>query len=268
MTAASGKQYAVGARHAIVYALNSDGRPNATATTYYEGLELTGPKAVTLNVPEPRRIDHYGADRVLAVDWLPPNEGVTGEIRVAKEDLDVDALVSGVVKFSFGEATMLVGSSDQQGDEPDVGILCFQQSLDASTKTRKWRFFIIPSARLVALPGGMDENPVENRYAVAASPTTKHLWGEAMEIATEGALEAAYVRGMSNSKPHIVAFLGDNAEDEFLFPTAKQASTVDNVTVWVDGVEQTSGITVAVTGVTFTTPPGTGADIVVLYEYD
>jgi len=266
MSNASGQQYAVGLRYAVVFELNTDGRPNATAQTAYEGLEFKGPKAFSLNTPEPRQISHYGWDRVAAVDYLPPTEPVSGEITVSQEDLDLDALLENVTKFNVGEATLLAGASDQQGSEPDVALLLYQQSLDATTKIRNWRFIIIPKARVKALPGGMDENAGENRYTFVAAPSANHLWGAAMVSGTEGAEEAAFFRGQAVYKPKVVAYLGDNSTVLFSFPAAAQAANTDKVAVFVDGTEQTSGITVATTGVTFTTAPALDADIVIFYE--
>ena len=268
MANASAQSYAVGARYGVVFALNADGRPNASSTTVYEGVEVVGIKSLSLTTPDARQVTHYGIDRVLAVDYLPPTEPVSGEILTAQDNLTLDALLDSTATFNVGESTMLVGSSDEQGDEPDVGILIFQQALDASTRIRNWRFMIFPKARVKAMSAGMAENPGESRYTFVAAPTTKHLWGTALAAGTEYATEASYTRGHSVYKPKLVAFQADGTEDEFTFPAAAQAANTSKIAVWVDGTLTTTGITKATTGVTWGTAPADGADIVIFYEYE
>jgi hypothetical protein len=50
------------------------------------------------------------------------------------------------------------------------------------------------------------------------------------------------------------------------FSTSKQATATTKIAVFVDGVAVTSGITKAVTGVTFATGPATTSDICIVYE--
>lgn len=272
MAVTTGKQFGVGMRRAVVFQLNASGLPDASGTTAYEGVEVVGPKAWTLNNPEPRKITHVGNDRPLAIDYLPPNEAMSAELRVAANDIPLQSILAGVTNFNVGEASMMAWNTEQQGSEPDVGLLLFQQSLDTATKLRNYRFHIIPSGRAYPAPANMDENAAEHTYMVAPNPTTKHLWGAALASGTEGATEAAAVEGMSKGRPNIVAFKGDASETAFLFPTAKQAiaTVADKVEVWVDGVLQTGGgvdYTAATTGVTFGSPPADGAIIVAFYEY-
>jgi hypothetical protein len=267
MTATSGLQLAVGARYAAVYKLNSNGRPAATGLTAYDGLTFHGPKAFTLNIPEPRKITHVGGDRVLAVDALPPTEAASGEIRVPTDNFDIDAVLTGTKKFTVAEASSLASMTDLQGSEPQVGLLLFQQSLDSATKLRRWRYIIIPVARIVPMTVGMSENPEDTRYMVYMSPTTKHLWGATMTTATEGATEAQFVRGMAEYKPHVAAWLADGTETHFPFATDKQAATITKVDVYVNGVLTSAGITVSTDKLTFTAAPTLNDEIVAFYEY-
>src|SRR5574340_408944 len=98
MTATSGKQLAVGMRYARAYALDSNGYPLVSSTTVYEGLEFGGAKSFELNVPDARRIVHTGNDRVLALDYLPPNEPVSGVLRIARSEMDLNALLMNTKK--------------------------------------------------------------------------------------------------------------------------------------------------------------------------
>lgn len=270
MTTASGKQLAVGLRRAVLFALDANGYPAAPGTTVYEGIELVGPKAFALTIPEARRISHTGNDRVLALDYLPPLEGVSGELRVASNDLVAKALVSAVNTFVIGEANLMPWGTDKQGSEVDLGVLLFQQSLDTSTKSRRWKFYLLPKARVIPAPASMDENAAEDLYRMAPNPTTRHLWGTALANGTEGASEMSLAEGMSESRPNIIAFKGDGTVVAFALPTDKPASSTAKMKIWKDGVVQTVGSGLAsltVTTITFSAAPASGAMVVCWYEY-
>lgn len=270
MTTPSGNQLAVGARGGFIFPLNSSGFPAATATTVYEGHEIKGLKAGDLNVPNPRVITHAGNDRVIANDFLPSIEPITGEIRAANLGMPLNAALTNVLNFSAGEIKMMPWGTDQQGSEIDVGILLFQQSLDTDLKLRRYRTIIIPKARAVPLPSGMNENPNEQRFSIVSNPSTKHLWGTSLVVGTEGASEAAFVEGMSTYRPNLVAWKANGTEVEYLFPTSKPAAdhTTPKIAVWDNGTLVAGGdLTLAADGITFDVAPTTGHIIVALYEY-
>lgn len=270
MANTSGKQLAVGLRRALLFELDADGFPAAPDENVYEGVEIVGPKAFTMSIPEARKITHSGNDRVLAVDYLPPLEGATAELRVASNDMVAKALVTNVNTFTVGEATLMPWATDQQGSEVDLGILLFQQSLDTVTKSRRWKFYLSPKARIVPSVANMDENAAEDLYRVAPNPTTKHLWGTSLVVGTEGATESAFYEGMSEGKPNIVAYKGDGVAVAFALPTSKPAIAVGKMKVWKNGVVQAvaSGLdTLTVTTATFTAAPADGDIVVIFYEY-
>lgn len=270
MTATSGKQLAVGIRRAVIFELDTNGYPAATGTTAYEGIEVTGPKAFSLTVPEARKISHVGNDRVLALDYLPPTEGVSGELRVASNDMVAKAAVANVNTFAIAEATLMPWATDQQGFEVDTGLLLFQQSLDTTSKLRRWKFYLVPKARVLPAPASMDENAAEDRYSIAPNPSSSHIWGTALATGTEGATEMAMAEGMSEGKPNIVAFKGNNSAVAFLLPTAKPATATTKMKVWENGVAKTVGgglASLTTTTITFSSAPATGAMVVCFYEY-
>ncbi len=266
MSTPSGKFLAVGARSAVVFALNANGRPDASSPTPYEGLDFSGPKAFSLTVPEPRRIVHTGADRVLAVDFLPATEPATGELRVPHDNHEIDALLTATNAYAVAEAAFMSEGTDKQGFEPQVGLLLYQQALDMDSGLRRWRGFVIPKARCIPMTPGMEENPVDVRYALAMTPVTQHLWGAALSVGTEGVTEAQFFRFITEYKPKVVAFKGDGATTDFLFPSDAPAVNVDKIAAWQNGTDVTSGITKATTGITFSVAPADGDDIVVWYE--
>jgi hypothetical protein len=253
----------VGLRYAVVFALNSDGRPAATGLSAYQGIEIAGPKAYSLNVPDPRRIAHAGKDRVLVSDSLPTLESSSAEIQASSQDLDLEALLQNVKNFAVGDAKMLAIQTEQQGSEPTVGLLLYQQSKDKATGLRNWHFHIIPAAQVIPVHAGMGENPIDQRYTISPTPTTKHLWGVTLTLVTEGATEAGIFKGKSPYKPKLDSYLADGVEDNYVL--AKTAAN-NTYPVYVDGVERTSNITKTTTDFTFTSSvPSSGADISAFY---
>lgn len=269
MANTSGNQFAVGVRRAVVFQLDADGFPLASGTSAYEGSEVVGPKAFSLSIAESRKISHVGNDRVLAIDYLPPTEGDSGELRVASSDIVLKSILNNTNAFQIGEATAMGWGTDQRGNEVDAGLLLFQQSLDAASRSRRWKFYIVPKARIIPSPSNMDENPAEDKYTIGPNPTTYHLWGATMTLGSEGFTESAIIEGMSEGRPNIVAFKGDNSTVEFIFPASKPATATGKVAVWLDGVRQNDpgDVTITTSKITFGTPPGTGTIVVVYYEY-
>lgn len=258
----------IGFRAGYVFELNASGSPAAVDTTAYEGIALQGPKGLALNLPEPRRIPHAGEDRLIAVDQLPSQEPIVGEIATAALHFEMDALVSNVTQFTVAEAKMIARGTDQQGNEPIVALLAFQQVLGKISGARRWHFHMIPSTRAIPLIPGFSDNTDPMRYSIAPNPSTKHLWETALSLSTEGATSGAILSGYTEFKPKVVSFLGDGTEDNFLFPLDAQAVTpASKIAVWVDGALQSSGVTYDSTGITFSVAPASNKRIVVFYEH-
>jgi len=188
-------------------------------------------------------------------------------MQTAKNNFTLDALLSGVDVATIGEAKILARATDQQGYEPQIGLLLYQQSLDASSRLRRWRWHILPMTKVVPMAAGMSDQAATFDYQIAPTPTNYHLWGTALALNTEGATEAVVIEGMSEGKPNIVAWLGDGTEDEFLFPTSKAAIDVDKVEVWKNGTLVSSGLTVTTTKITFAVAPALNDRIVAFYEW-
>jgi hypothetical protein len=265
MSAVSGKQVPVGLRHATVFALNANGSPAATNTTAYEGLTIKGAQAFDLNIPDPRKITHVGDDRPLQIDYLPPIEGLAGELRAARQDFDVYALLTDTEVVTVGESKFVGIGTDKQGSEPQVGLLLYQQALDENG-ARHWRSFLIPRATLYARPNGMNESPSVNRYILSPAITTKHLWETAFAEGTEGFVESQVLQGMHKYKPKLVAYVAATATTEFVLPAASPAADTAKMSIWVDGVSQTADITKATDKVQFATAPGNNKRVMVFYE--
>ena len=268
MATTSGIQWGVGLRRAVVFPLNSDGTLKATSTTVYEGLEFDGPRAFDITYPEPRLIQNPGNDRVRDQMYLPPSDPVKCELRTGFDDQAINAALMNVTQFTVGESTLVAYGTDQQGSEADIALLLFQQAHDDSKLTR-WRYIMIPRARAIPMPPGMNDNALETRYSVSISPSTKHIWNVALASGTEGATEMSLAVGMAEGKPNIVAWKTDGTATDFLFPTSKQAISTSKINLYdaSTGAEVTTGITKAVDKITYSVAPTTGKILVARYEY-
>lgn len=267
MSNTSGVQLASGFRHAVIFELDANGYPAATGTSPYEGFTVVGPKAYTLTVPDARKIVHVGNDRVLALDFLPATEAMSAELRAAADDIPLNAMLTNVKEFQIGEAQVMPLGTDQQGSEPNIAMLFFQQSLAAGSKLRNYRFHILPKCRAIPMAPGMDDNAAEMRYSIAPSPSSTHLWGSALTVGSEGALEAGILDGQAEGRPAICAFKGDGSTTVFLLPADKPAKSTAKMEVWDNGVLVTGSVTLATTQITFAPFPATGHKIVVYWEY-
>jgi len=266
MTQATGTFWGVGLRRAVVYLLGTDGFPAASSTTVYEGIEVEGPRAFDLTVPQSRRITNSGNDRVRDSIFLPPTDPVTGELRVGYAQHALIAAAAGLSSLDIGDVTLTPLMTDLQGSEVDVALL-LQQYGHNENGVAAWRTIIIPKARLVFSPASFNENALEVKYDVSVSPTGTHLWGVA---ASGGITEFALLEAMSENRLNVVAWKGNGSAVDFDFPAAKQAVSAGKINVFnaTDGVEVTGGdITKQTDDVTFGVAPTSGDIIVSLYEY-
>lgn len=262
----------VGFRDLRIFALNADGYIDATSPSVaYEGLYLSGVRDLNINDPEPRLVTHLGDDGPFALDSLPPTEPVTGRLVSGKQNDTIDALLTNTKSFAVGEMNLLGVGTNQRGFEPQVGLFAYRQAEDTDPEStsfgvRRWQFKIFPRVQAITLESGFQDTPEERAYIVRPSYVTRHIWGTAMTLATEGFLRSQLMRGVSQYKPKLIGFRADGTATVFSFSAASQAASTAKVVVWVDGVLQTSGITVTTASVTFAIAPTTLKNISIVYE--
>ncbi len=274
MTAPNAARSGVGFRSIRVFALNSDGYLDAESTNVaYEGVAITGARALTLNDPEPQQIVHRGDDRVFALDTLPPTDPISGEMRVGKTSDTVDAVLTDDKAFyvKSGAARLFGIGTDNRGDESQVGVLAYRQALDTDPDgtdfgVRRWEFRIFPKAYIIPREGGLVDTPEERAYTVRPLFVKEHLWGVAFSTSTEGFEQAQGLRGIAKNKPKVIAYQGDNTVTTFALDPV--AVNTDNIGVWVNGVDYSGTATLATNQVDFgTSPPTTSANITIFYEH-
>lgn len=269
MTATNQVLWGVEVYRAVVFPLNTDGTLQATSTAVYEGLEIKGPRVFELTPAEPRLIVNPGSGRVMDTIYLPPTEASRAELRVGYDSQAINAALGGTKVITVAESTMVARATDMQGSEPDVAMFVTQLAKD-SNKLSRWHSYIIPRAKAIPMDSPMNESALEVRYMITMNPSTVHLWNHTFSIADEGCLEAAYLDVMTEGKLNIVAWLADGVEDEFLFPTNKQANDVAKIALfnYNTGAEVTAGITKATTGITYAAAPANDTLLVAKYEYN
>lgn len=265
----SDKLLPVGLQFAGVYALNGTLIDPPVDDTFYTGVEIVGPKTFTMNVPQARKITFTGNNVVLGVDYLPATEAMDGELSVSPSDLELIALLSGLAVQDVGPANGLPIATDKQGQEPQVGMIVYQQAL--SDGVRFWRTLLFPSAKCIYMPAGMGETPEDTKYKVGPTVVRRHLWGTLLTKALHKCTNMQAFEIQSRYKPMIGAWRGSGASNVILFSEDFPAVNVESITVWdEDGVEVTDGITKATTGVTIDDLPLYAADTfyTVMYQFE
>lgn len=267
MTAPTEKTLNVGLRYASIFELDANNYPKASGATAYEGLQFKGSTAFTLNFPDARKLTGLGEDGITQVVYLPPQEGADGSLNVEGADPTIIALLDGVKLVTVGEMTAVGAGTNRQGFEPSVALLLYQMAVGLDTGKQYWHSYVMPSARVIQKPNAMQAEKNPTVYQVAPNRVSKHIWGEAFSMATEGFLSGQMVRLWSNYPPRIAAYLGDGTATEFNFPANYPAISTAGVVVWKNGTKVVSGLTVTTTKITFSVAPALNDVIVVLREY-
>jgi hypothetical protein len=275
MTAVSGHQYSVGFRQARAYALDSRGiiDPSGTAlpATAYNGLQFPSVKNFDLTIPDIRRIVHVGDDHVNAQDVLPRIEASSGAIKVGRNDHDLYALLTGTKVATVDEKTGIGYATDEQGNEIDIALMAWQQSLDASTKVRHYRSYMFATTRVIAVPGGMSDAPAEFTFSLIPQTCARTLWGIPLSTATNGYLEAEFQEYMTVGYPHVAAWRCDGTETTFNFHASYQANSVTKVTAVLVAAAGTyaaaSPGVITTAHIIPTTKPSNGDVLIAFYEY-
>lgn len=267
-----------GTRKGIVYELDQYGLPlggydvdaygdYVPNTDPNTGLEIYGIRGFELTYPEPRRIPHFNGDRVGLVQQFPSLDAPGGTITVDGADLNLNSILSSVRKSTIAGIELMPFLSDQQGNEPAVGLLVYQAAT-RTTGVTGWHVQFIASTTLIPRPGPYGDNNYETRYALAPSAVNHFLWGFPLSLANDNATESGVVDGFAPYKPRITSWDGDNSEDIFLFDEdLKPTDTNYKVYKSTAGAvtEVTTGVTKTVDSLDFDTAPAANVTIHVLH---
>jgi len=254
-----------GTRKGIVYELDENHLPKATSTSPYTGVEIYGIRGMTLTPTNVRKIAHNDGDKVGLVQILPSLDVPSGTITIDGADLNLQSILGSVKKRTVSGMEMMPTMTDQQGNEPEVGLLVYQAA-KKKTGTLGFNVKFVPSTQMVPQDGSFGDNNYETTYQLAPSASPNHLFGLPFTSDADGALTAGCVNAFAPHVPRITAFRSDGAEDTFAFsPDFLPSDANYSVFVGVDGVvtEITSGITKTTAHIVFDYTYSAGAVIIV-----
>lgn len=274
-TMPSGIGWGVDVYRAAFYPITSTGAvslPTQAAELPYEGYEFSRPKSLALNLGAPRPITNVAQGRVQDTIYLPSTDAKTAEFHLSNIDMDTFAALGAVKsREDIGGMKIMPFGTDKQGLEIAGIFLISQLAFHDEGGVTNWHNYILPRVRAVVNLPNFDENAIDVTVNMSLSPTTKHVWGEALTEAVDGALEYTGIDHITIGRFQMVAWLTDGTEDVFKFPTNKQAlaNFADTMTLWDynAGTEVTAGITKSAANITYASAPTTGKTLICLYEY-
>lgn len=269
----------VGLRYVRIALRDTDGTiqvPAAqAAATAYNGLRAHKAVALTPTIPDPNRVTAHGDDRPYHTFVLPPDEGVTGELRTTVFDSELVALITDTNQWGSSPIRKVGMATDKQGEEPSC--ICWGSSyavdIDPSTGTKvnAWQTYIFLDSQFSPKTPPKERATVgEMSYAMAANDSLTDEKGTQFNTVINGFTQSPYVVVTTRGKFGMCAWKGNASNKVFNLPSGEfplySGSTPE---VWVDGVYQNAGVTVDATAgtVTFDTEPASGAKIIALYEY-
>lgn len=267
MTAPTQKLFGVGMNAARIFALTTAGYPAATSTTVYEGYSVGGPMSYEITMPDSTKVAHLGNNAVLQQDVLPGTEPSSGVLRISRYDSATQAFLTGVKNQTIGDSIMTPYRTSQQGLEPTVALMVYQQAKDISGN-RRWITYILPRCIISPKLKSMSREVGEITYDITPNPSTKTIAGTALTVADNGCLTAEVNVYESNYRKGVVAWKGNGSATDFDFPTNRQAAVgnASNIAVYINGVLQSSGVTYDTDGLTFSVAPASGDYIVAIYD--
>lgn len=281
MAAPNGTWTPVGARHCRIYALDTSNgiiAPGAASATGYAGIWVSGLKGLEITTPEPQQIFHTGDDGVFASDSLPATEAITGNITTGKIDLALHTALTGDKVVTEGERKWRLIGSNNQGSELQVAMLVYQQAVDTTPGSttegqRRWSWMILPKVLMIPMESAMGGTEFTMTYTIRPQFTGSYPWGVKFTTATEGAIRAQGVRGISEYKPMLSVWKGDNIITDFNLPLDYPAVSADKMETYVyDAGAGTAAIDATAVHTTADTTPTAKPDssdiVTVFYEHN
>lgn len=262
-----------GLRKARVYALSTAGLPDGdqSGADGYNGENVTGVKAVTLNVPENQRIQHVGDDQTFAQDFLPPTELPSGNFTTAKTNQTLDALLQDTLVQTIGEWELDALSTNKAGQEIDVCFMYWRQALvtdpsDSDFGSRRWQTFIIPKERITPQGNSPDQGSDDvNNYSMTPTGSLITPWGVSFTEDDNGFTRAVRLRATSDYPIMMERYTGNATLATF--NTEFSPVSVAKTKAW--NADTGAALTVNAIGAnsfTVSSAPGNGAAVVALYE--
>jgi hypothetical protein len=265
----------VGLQHVRVALRDTDGTIKVPAgqpvATAYAGLQVSGATALSVKIPKPQSVPAAGDDRIYYTFQLPPDAAVEGELKTTKENVEVHALVTGTNAWGSDPIRKIGFATDVQGDEPPLFMWGRRRGVDsrpgsANFGQKCWEMWLFLNALATPSPESAEKGKIgEQTYSVVANDSSTDEHGEAFTLATNGFTAAPFVKIITQGKPMIDAWVGDESETEFNLSESTGPLAGTTPEVYVDGVRDFTAVVAA--GVVTLLAPQNGKKIICLYEY-
>lgn len=258
---------------AVFYPIENDGGISAPgyptpAATPYEGLPFQGPKNLALNLGTPRAINNVSQGRVNDTIYLPSLDAKTGEFHVSYIDQDTFAALSNVKTRTIGGGKGMPFGTDKQGLEIAGTFLISQLAFHNEDSVTQWNNYILPRVRAIVTMPGFTDTETDVTINLSLSSSTKHVWGEALSIALDGATKMQGYNHITWDIFNFIGWMADGAETVFELPADHPSAESRDDTLVVyrysTGLPVATSVIAADT-VTFSAPPASGL-LICLYE--
>lgn len=271
MTAPAKSLFVAGLNAGRFYALSGD-YPAATNMTAYDGMAIGGPVSLELTFGDPTIVVHPGNNIILQQDSFPTADPTTGVLTVSRMDYDTLAFLNNIKVSTIGDMNMIGWGTDQQGNEPTIAGLFYQQG-KLTNGNRGWHTYIVP--RMVAIPkpvSMVNREAAQLTYNLNLQYGTQHITGVDFTVATDGYTSAQVVDIESNHRVHIAAFKSVTNDTVFALDTDLPCYAANSIKVSINGaaylVEGAGAgkVVSTTTGFTLGSASTTGDIIVAIYE--
>lgn len=276
MAAPTKKIFSVGLNAARVYALTTAGYPAATNATVYSGINIGGPIEFSIETPQPTNIAHPGNNQILQYDVLPSIDAAVGTLKVSRQDNDTVVLLTNTKNATLGDTNVMGWMTNQQGTEPTVALVTYQQAKDNSGN-RIWHTYLMPRAIILPAVHGMSRDRQDINFAVQPQVCTKNLTGLSFDSSTYGYTSTRMLDLQSSHRLHFSAWKTTATEAIYTLDTAFPAYITGGVgmVVYKNGVLMTNGAVAnntnylaTTTTITFGAALTNGDMVVTMYEVD
>jgi hypothetical protein len=258
---------------AVFYPIASDGGMDAPgyptpAAEPYTGLEFAGPKNLALNLGSPRAVNNVSQGRVNDTIYLPSLDAKTAEFHLSFIDQETFAALSNVKTRTIGGGKGMAFGTDKQGLEISGTFLISQLAFHNEDSVTQWNNYILPRVRAIVTMPGFTDAETDVTVNLSLSSSKKHVWGESLTIAADGATKMLGYDHITWDIFNMVAWMADGVEDTFDLPDEHPSADSRDDTLLV--YRYSTGLPVATSAitdstVTFGAPPASGL-LVCLYE--
>jgi hypothetical protein len=213
------------------------------ATEPYEGLELKKVKSMAANLGAPRLIPVVAQGSTQTTFKLPSIDPKTIEGHLAYAELETFAELTRTKTRTIGGALLMPADTNKQGFELKGALLVSQLLGHDADDADVWYSNLFLRVTASITWPAFNENPMDVTLNFSVGRAKKHIWGEAMSEANDGAVEAAMIPILTWGQLVLVGWATDGIEDTFLLPTDRPANATFADTFKV--YDQTTGLVVA-----------------------